>query len=178
MFFPYLGLWLCSSTSFKVDFSECRRIFFATVNAVLSKCKFASELCKLKLVETSCLPIIMYAIESLNLKPLEMKEINSWWNAVYRKNFNFQKWESVKLLICLCERLDFIHLENLKRINFIKSMSISATHNDVIKHFLNCYIRECEFTSVLAVYKSELNLPKFQIKSHVYSAFKQQVSFM
>ena len=117
-----LGVWLCSNNNYKVDFSETSRKFFASDNYVLSNCKYTSEMCKLKLVETSCLPIITYALESFNLKETELKEINSWWNSVYRKIFNFQKWESVKLLICFCERLDIHHMENLRRINFINKM--------------------------------------------------------
>ena len=87
----YLGLWFCSGKQFKIDFTDTRRKFFSSVNSILYNCKYASEPCKLQLVEAHCLPILMYAIESLSLKQDDLKKINSWWNAVYRKIFNYNK---------------------------------------------------------------------------------------
>ena len=43
------------------------RNFFASVKGVLSKCPTASDIIKLFLCETHGLPLITYAVESLNL---------------------------------------------------------------------------------------------------------------
>ena len=104
----YLGIYLCSGSSFIVDLTETRRKFFACLNSIISKCRYSSELVNLKLVESHCLPILSYAMESLNVNISQLKEINSWWNAVYRKLFNYNKWESVKEVILIDSMRDFI----------------------------------------------------------------------
>ena len=87
----YLGITLMSSKSFKVDFSEIRRKFFITVNSILCKCKYTTDIVQLELLETQCFPVILYTVESLDLKASELKELNSWWNSVYRKIFTYNK---------------------------------------------------------------------------------------
>src|SRR5207244_2509204 len=90
----YLGITIAKARKFTIDFSEIRRKFFASVNSILSKCKYASDLVKLELLEVHCLPVLLYAIDCLNLPHVQLCELNSWWNSVYRKMFNYNKWES------------------------------------------------------------------------------------
>ena len=85
------------------------------------------------------MPILLYAMESININNYQLKLINSWWNSVYRKIFSFQKWESVKLLICLLNRLDLVHLVNLKQIMFIKRMSLNSSNNNIVKNVFNFF---------------------------------------
>ena len=103
--FKYLGIIISSGKSFEIILDDIRRKFFVSVNSILSKCKYTSDLVKLNLLESHCLPILLYAMESININNYQLKLINSWWNSVYRKIFSFQKWESVKLLICLLNRI-------------------------------------------------------------------------
>ena len=109
----YLGVKLITGKRFRVDLSECRRKFFATVNSLFNKCKFTSDVVKLELLESHCLPVLLYSVDCLNLDTVQVKELNSWWNSVYRKIFNYNKWESVKEVIHLMGRLDLLHLINL-----------------------------------------------------------------
>ena len=62
----YLDVYIIGGKSFKVDTSRMRRNFFASVNEILSKCSKASDISKLFLCETHCLPILIYAVESIN----------------------------------------------------------------------------------------------------------------
>ena len=110
----YLGVWICSEKRFQVDLSEVRRKFFTSVNSILSKYKYTNDLVKLELLESQCLPIILYATECINLNSSQIKEINSWWNSAYRKIFGYSKWESVKSLICALRKLDVLHLINFR----------------------------------------------------------------
>ena len=52
-----------------------------SINSILSKCNYTSDMVKLKLLESHCLPILLYAIESLDVTGSKLKVINSWWNA-------------------------------------------------------------------------------------------------
>ena len=96
--------------SFKVDRSTTRRNFFASFNGILSKCPKASDNSKLFLCETHCLPILMYAMASINVSINHCNEMNSWGNSVSRKIFHFNNWDSVSELILCLKRLDFMSL--------------------------------------------------------------------
>ena len=109
------------------------------------------------MVERHCLPILLYAIESLNLKAGAIKDLNSWWNSVYRKIFKFNKWESVKYLIFQLGRLDIHHLENVRRIKFIKNISAVKESNFVVSTVFNNYVNRGEFWSVMMKYDSDFN---------------------
>ena len=67
----------------------------------------------LELFEKHCLPIILSSIEVLDLSIYQQKDINSWWNNVFHKIFGFRKWESVKEVIFLCDRINIIYMINM-----------------------------------------------------------------
>ena len=78
----YLGIWICAGKKFTIDLSEYRRKFFTCVNSILNKAKLASDLLKLQLTESYCLPILTYAIECFNLNSTDLAQINYWWNCL------------------------------------------------------------------------------------------------
>ena len=88
--FKYLGIIISSGKSFEIILDDIRRNFFVSVNSILSKCKYTSDLVKLNLLESHCMPILLYAMESLDINNYQLKLINSWWNSVYRQIFSFQ----------------------------------------------------------------------------------------
>ncbi len=133
----YLGICLCNSKSFHVDLSCTRRKFFTSVYSILNKCKYTSDIVKLKLIESHCLPILLYAVEALNLPLTQITELNSLWNFAFRKIFNFQKWESVKHLICCSGRLDLHRIINLKSLSFIIKISNCKTTSDSFKIYFS-----------------------------------------
>jgi exonuclease III len=170
----YLGVWILAGRRFEVDHSETRRSFFSSVNAILAKAKFTSDIVKLRLVESHCLPILMYSIESKDLSMKHLKLMNSWWNSVYRKIFGFHKWESVKNLICLLGRLDVIHLENLRRLTFLKRLSCDMNMNTTLLSILKFYVSGGEFSSVLIKYDSQWNWSQSKIKAMMFVHFKNK----
>jgi len=79
----YLGVWLCSEKYFCIVLIEIRRKIFLAVNTILSKWKYTNEIVKLQLLESHCLPILLYATECLYLSTTQMKELNSCsWNCI------------------------------------------------------------------------------------------------
>ena len=176
----YLGIWICGGKKFAIDLSECRRNFFSCVNTILNKAKRTSELLKLQLMESYCLPILTYAIECFNLNVTELAQLNYWWNSVYRKMFNYHKWESVRLLICKLQRVDFINIYYLRKISFIKNL-IRPIHKDgseIMKHFTMHYINENEYLSLLS--SNGMNLcsdwSMGRIKATIYVTFELSTS--
>ena len=82
--------------------------FYASANSVFSHAGSVSEITKLYLFESYCLPILTYAVEGLQLNKRQIDNLNTCWNNAYRKIFRMKKWESVRELQSLCGRLDMI----------------------------------------------------------------------
>ena len=74
----YLGTFLVSGKKLTFDLADCKRKFFGSVNNIFCKAKFCSDVVKLKLIESHCLPILLYAIESISLSNAQLQQINSW----------------------------------------------------------------------------------------------------
>src|SRR5688572_20745176 len=73
---------------------------------------------------------------------------HKWWNCVYRKVFGYNKWVSVRCLICMCNRLDIIHLANLRDMVFLKRQSTSENTNNVINRVFYYCMQSGEFAAV------------------------------
>ena len=54
------------------------------------------------------------------------------------------RWESVILLICLCERVDFVHVCAQRKLAFVQRLSWSF--NDVLRTCVLCFKLSKEFT--------------------------------
>ena len=140
----------------------------------MSKCKFTIDLVKLKLLENHCLPIILYVMDCLNLKEHVIKELNSQWNAIYRKIFNFNKWESVKTLICSLQRLDFKYIINMRRVTFVKRMSMSGCNNDTFTHILHYFLNRGDFVTLISKYNSKFTWSLQKIKAMYFVNFRAE----
>jgi len=173
----YLGVWICAGKKFAIDLTECRRNFFSSVNCILNKANSASDLLKLQLVESYCLPILTYAMESFNLKVTELAQINYWWNSVYRKLFNYNKWELVRLLICKLQRLDFINIYYLRKISFIKNLSINlpTSRSKIMEHFTLHYINGNEYLSLFHMHGISSDWSMGRIKATIYINFELSI---
>ena len=168
----YLGIWLCSGKSFTNDLSEMRRKFFTSVNVILSKCKYTSDFIKLQLLESHCLPILLYAAESLDLNATQLKSINSWWNSVYRKIFGYAKWESVRQLICLSGRLDILHLTNLRCITFVKQTVLNGDLNKILGCVITRYVCRSDYKNLLDVFHCQASWSISKTKAMMFFSFR------
>ena len=150
----YLGISLVSGKKFMVDLQETRRKFFISINTILNKCKYASDIAKLNLIESHCLPVLLYGVDALHLTSAQLKELGSWWNAGYRKIFGYNKWESVKELIYQLGRLDIQHLVAMRRVIFVKRLSVYQ--NSFFKSVMSYYLQGPECVQIFSVNRLEL----------------------
>ena len=60
----YLGILIKSDVKFAIDASDCRCKYFVSVNTIMSKCSLACDMVKLKILESQCLPILLYGSET------------------------------------------------------------------------------------------------------------------
>jgi len=94
---------------------------------------------KLKLIGSHCLSISLYAIESLNMKKSDMVTLNSWWNFVCRMLFKYHKWDYVRELIHMLNRLDLHHI-NLRQLLLVKSMILNNGHIVAVLSIMRYYV--------------------------------------
>ena len=52
----------------------------------------------------------MYTVPALSLKSKQIDELNVCWNNVIRRLLNYNKWESVKVVLAALDRLNISHL--------------------------------------------------------------------
>ena len=169
----YLGISVLLKV-LKVDFKEIHRKVFTAVNTILNKCTFTYDMIKFKLLESHCMPILLYAVESTNLNADQKRELNSWWNSVYRKVFGYHKWESVKTVICYTERLDLLHTINLRSLLFLKKTSF--IDNSVMSNIMRYYVHGRELKITQDLFGTSISDSIESIKQRLYESFKQLCS--
>jgi exonuclease III len=168
----YLGLLLLSGRSVIVDDALIKRKFYASCNAILSNSVGQSELTRLFLMETYCLPILTYCTMAINVSQKALQSFNVCWNMMYRRVFNFNKWESVSLFIAGIGRLNFIHIYQWLQFKMLKKFVHCSTF--VVKHLMQCYLLESDLIELCRKYDICLTMPVNAIKNalteHFWSA--------
>ena len=114
----YLGVNLRAGKNLTSDVGINRQTFFSACNCIYATAKFNDQIVHLSLQETYCKPILTYGIVAMKLSLEQQRSLNSCWNSVYRKIFNFNKWESVGAFISGLGRLDLHHAYLLLRAKF------------------------------------------------------------
>ena len=118
-----------------VDINCVKRKLFSTCNCILGNTKTVDEIVELSLMQSYCLPILMYATVAKKLSNEQINELNMGWNSTFRI-FNFNKWESVRSFILGIGRLDFKHLRLYMCLKFYK---LSLLSENRILHIMNMY---------------------------------------
>ena len=76
----YLGVNIRSGYMLDVDVCVNLRRFYSAANGILSNVKFASEITKLHLLESFCLPLLCYACEVISLTKTSRSNCKSCYN--------------------------------------------------------------------------------------------------
>ena len=98
--------------------------------------------------------------------------LNCCWNAVYRKIFEFNKWEPVRTSIHGLGQLDLRHIIWLMRAQFYKHLMASS--NAILQLLFSIYCNsefKTDFSLTLA------QLPINLTRKCVYTDFKAQIIF-
>ena len=90
---------------------------------ILTHSRGASELIKLHLMESYCYLALSYALECFNLSATYTKQLDVWWNSVYR----VKPSTSVRELIQCLSRINFVYLLYQKRRQLGRSRSLEVT---------------------------------------------------
>ena len=89
--FKYLGVTFNCGVNMTVDTDIIKRKFYASCNCILGNASFLTELVKLQLLESYCLPVLLYATTAYDLSLNQLNDLNVGWNSVYRRIFGFNK---------------------------------------------------------------------------------------
>src|SRR5207244_3078076 len=87
--FKYLGVSFLTGNKMTVDINVKKRKFFASCNCVLGNVKCLNDIIKLNLMESCCLPILLFPTVAMNLSNDQLSDLNAGWNSVYRRVFDF-----------------------------------------------------------------------------------------
>ena len=74
----------------------------------------------------------------------------------YRRVFGYNKWESVRQLICMLGRLDLVHLAQLRRILFLKRLEDS--NNLVMRNLLTFLKTQREYFEICTLGEANVNI--------------------
>ena len=167
----YLGVWIKSNVHFETDILDSRRKFFMSVNTVLTKCKLTCDMVKLQILESYCLPLLLYGSESGLLDDHMLSMLNCCWNSVYRKIFGYFRWESVRNVMSALKKLNVVYMVNLRRILFIRKLIFNISDNYTLRGIVTKYINYNEFQTVLNKFNIDPFLPEYKIKELFHSHF-------
>ena len=144
--FKYLGVSFNAGMNLTVDLSTTKRKFFCACNSIIGNTHGLDELLQLSLQESYCLPILQYATVALRLSKLQVAELNSCWNSVFRRVFGFRKFDPVREFINGLGRLDFAHLRTYLTLKFYKNAQFCQ--NITFKRLFVLFRHSTEFKSV------------------------------
>ena len=84
----YLGAYFCAYKCFKLSYCEPKASFYKSLNALYSKCKGCfDEVVMLKLIESYCKPLLLYASECV-CAPSYDSYIKRAWDYTFWKIFH------------------------------------------------------------------------------------------
>ena len=163
----YLGVYLMSGKSVKFDINPVKRSFYSACNSIFMHSSSIDELALLTLQESFSLSVLMYAVPALTLSNTQIDELGVCWNSVIRKIFGYNKWESVKSVLCGLGRLNVKHLIMLRKVRFYRHLYYAQNSllSDIFYMFLMQYSeRDVMLKTVLWTASNAVQ--------HVWSSFR------
>ena len=98
----YLGITILSGNNFKVNLQQRKQQFFRAVNAILGKiANFSSPRVVITLVESHCMPILLYGLESIVLNKSMIRSIENAYSQIFSKIFHSFERNTIKQCLIL-----------------------------------------------------------------------------
>jgi len=129
----YLGVYFIAGHVIKFNFDHCKRKFYRCLNSIISKTGKKAIDIVLSLTQSYCLPILLYAIESMSLTVTERQRLASPFKRLYYKLFS--TFESQTIAYCQYYTgylpLEYVIVE--RRLSFLHNI---CNINNVVINFL------------------------------------------
>ena len=95
----YLGVCLRSGTVFGCSVIDRIKKFYRCSNSIFRIEGVSNDTVMLRLVESHCVPLLMYAIEVVHVANRdEKRQLRVAYNSLFRKIFNYRRFQSVTAL--------------------------------------------------------------------------------
>ena len=131
----YLGITLRSAKVFNCCAKKTLRKFYCSLNSIIRIEGRSDDMVMFRLLETHCLPILTYAVETLVIANRDKKrQLRVAYNAIYRKMFGYSYRESVTLLQHSLGRMTWEELLEKRKCNFLTRCRLHFSH-PLIKMF-------------------------------------------
>jgi len=83
-----LGVDVLAGTYFTIDSDIVKRKFYASANAILCNSFNQNDLLRRYLLDSYCLPVLQYNMSVIKLTDMQLLELNTCWNMIFRIIFN------------------------------------------------------------------------------------------
>ena len=140
----YLGVIFVSANSFQCNLLNARQKFFKALNGIFAKIGTkASAMIILSLVNSYCVPVLLYGCESILLKSKHRNSLDNAYRAVFAKIFS--TCDNGKILNCqfYCGVLPINYSADIRTFQFYNSLMKTANLN-VKLHFQRTGFKEYE----------------------------------
>lgn len=128
----YLGVYLVAAKCFKTSVSHLKVKFYRVFNCIYAHSKAAnSEIVTVELVKAYCLPLLLYASESVLLLKSQLHDLNNCINRAVHKIFGVSSAvcvTDVRRFVCL---YDVSELVEKRRLKFMDSLIDSGRYADL-----------------------------------------------
>ena len=121
----YLGVTLKSNKEFDCCIAQKLKSFYRSANAILRIEGRSNELVMLQLIETHCIPILSYAVDSIHVADRDTRrKLRVAYNSVFRHIFGYRRSESVSDLQHQLGRPTREELVARRKSRFLTNLSI------------------------------------------------------
>ena len=124
----YLGVILRQGKRFNCSIKETIKKFYRSLNAILRVEGRSDDMILLQLLESHCVPILTYAIETIHVTNRdEKRSFRVAYNSVFRRLFGYRQFESVTNLQHAMGRKTWEELVECRQSNFMKKIGNCAS---------------------------------------------------
>lgn len=119
----YLGVTILAGKTFKINLQTIRHKFYKALNGVFGKIGTrASPAVLISLINSYCLPLLLYGIESLSVTEKIIKTLDNAYRSIFYKIFGANDDNSIKLCQFYCGVLPLRKIIDMRVFEFYKSV--------------------------------------------------------
>jgi exonuclease III len=121
----YLGVYLTAGHVLKFNLDYGKKKFYRCLNSIMSKTGNKAIDIVLSLTQSYCIPILLYAVESMCLTTTERQRLGSSFNKLYNKLFSTFDTQTIAYCQYYTGYLPLDYVIDLRCWNFLQKLSIS-----------------------------------------------------
>ena len=119
----YLGVFIVNAKKFTCSYSNARKKFFGAFNAIYGRIgNLNTSTLLISLLSTNCTPILLYGTDVTEIDKNELKYMNFTYDRVFMKIFGTFNRKIIANCQLYSVGLDFTHLIDLRRLNFLENI--------------------------------------------------------